>query len=227
MGSIIHFTKTFSNLKGILQEKSFRLYYCREDFYFGAKLASAAVHPMVCFSDQNLKNISDKKITYGQYGIGMRKKWVNTKKLHPVLYLDKNSHVANALTTLLKARRKGAEVDLAPLIRHSIITLKCFIKNARGYNSYFNVRNFNFKAEKEWRFVPTKSEIKDNLISRDKKKYNVDPDFYNNKLKPFPLCFSIIDVEILFVKTEREAAELCRMFGIDRDKVKISRWKVK
>jgi hypothetical protein len=98
----------------------------------------------------------------------------------------------NALSSLLKARRKNAKTELAPHVRLSIMTIKCFTKNATGYNSYFKTNDFNFKAEKEWRYVPTKSEIGGNLISQSKKLYDKKQDYYNDKLKDFPLRFTIM-----------------------------------
>jgi hypothetical protein len=157
MGSVIHFTEKFNTLKSILSEYSFRLYYCREVFYLGDEISSSAVHPMVSFSEQVVRNINSKNITYGKFGIGLRKEWIEKKKLHPVLYLDRNSHVAKALSDLLKARRKKAEIELAAHVRLSIMAIKCFTKNAVGFNSYFKMDNFNFRAEKEWRYVPTNS----------------------------------------------------------------------
>lgn len=190
MASIIHFTKEFETLKSILTESSFRLRYCREQFYLGNKPSSSAVHPMVSFSNQVLKSIDKKNITYGKFGIGLKKRWVETKKLHPVLYIDRNSHLANALSDLLEARRKNAKTELAPHVKLSIMTIKCFTKNAIGYNSYFKVHNFNFRVEKEWRYVPTKSGIGGNLISQTKRLYDKRPDYYNQKLNNFPLHFT-------------------------------------
>lgn len=43
--------------------------------------------------------------------------------------------------------------------------LKCFIKNEQGYNSHFDVDDFDFKSENEWRFVPEKWEIGNNRCS--------------------------------------------------------------
>ena len=154
MSSIIHFTKTFDTLKSILAENSFRLFYCREVLYIGNKVASSAVHPMVSFSEQAIKTINKKNITYGKFGLGLKQTWVTKHRLHPVLYFDKNSHVADALTDLLKARRKNAKSELASHVKVSIMTIKCFTKNAVGYNSFFDIKDFNFRAEKEWRWCP-------------------------------------------------------------------------
>mgnify|MGYP003574867465 CR=1 FL=1 len=224
MASTIHFTKKFETLKSILTESSFRLKYCREQFYLGDKLSSSAVHPMVSFSNQVLKSIDKKNITYGRYGIGLKKSWVEKKKLHPVLYIDRNSHLANALVDLLRARRKNARIELAPHVKLSIITIKCFTKNIIGYNSYFKINDFNFRVEKEWRYVPTKSDIGGSLISQTKKLYDERPDYYNRKLNDFPLQFTAEDIECIFVETEKQRSIIAENFGIAKSIIKLSKW---
>lgn len=224
MSSIIHFTGEYDNLKSILSERAFRLKYCREVFYMDKSIVSSAVHPMVSFSEQSLKSLHKKKITYGKFGIAMKKAWVSAKKLHPVLYLDGNSTVANALALLLKARRKNANTQLAPQVRLSIMTIKCFIKNASGYNSYFRQNNFDFKSEKEWRYVPTKTDISNNLISQTKSRYENRPNYYNDKLEKFPLRFRSSDIEYLFVETEKQRTEISETFKIDKRIILLSKW---
>jgi len=224
MSSIIHFTKKFDTLKSVLSEQSFRLKYCREVFYLGDKIVSNAVHPMVSFSEQCVKNINNKNITYGKFGVAMKKSWASKKKLHPVIYLDKHSTVANSLAVLLKARRKNAEAQLAPQVQLSIMTIKCFTKNAIGYNSCLDINDFDFKTEKEWRFVPKKSDINGNLISQTKRVYDKRPDYYNDKLRNYPLRFHRSDIEYIFVETKVQCDEISELFKIDKSIITISGW---
>ena len=224
MKTIIHFTSEFETLKTIINSSSLRLFYCKEDFYLGDRKASSAVHPMVSFSEYVMKTIDKRKITYGKFGIGFKKSWVVKNKLHPVLYVDKNSLIANSLADLLAARRKNAKTQLAPNIKLAIMTIKCFTKNTNGYNSYFKVDNFDFKSENEWRYVPTKKQIDGKLISQTKSKYLARPDYYNNQLKDYSLIFSVKDIECIFVSTEQQRQVILKLISIDRDKVKISKW---
>ena len=224
MKFIIHFTPEFEVLKSILSTSSLRIFYCKEDFYLGDKRASSAVHPMVSFSEYSVKTIDKKKITYGKFGIGFKKDWVIKNKLHPILYVDNNSLIANSLADLLTARRKNATTQLAPNIRLAIMTIKCFTKNAKGYNSYFKADDFDFKSENEWRYVPTKKQIDGKLISQTKSKYLANPDYYNNQLKDYSLKFSVADIEFIFVSTEKQRQTITNLFSIDTDKIKISKW---
>lgn len=224
MKSIIHFTKEFKTLKTIISSSSLRLFYCKEDFYLGDRKASSAVHPMVSFSEYFINTIDKRKITYGKFGIGFKKSWVVKNKLHPVLYVDKNSLIANSLADLLAARRKNAKTQLAPNIKLAIMTIKCFTKNASGYNSYFKMTDFDFKSENEWRYVPTKKQIDGKLISQTKSKYLARQDFYNNQLKDYSLKFSIMDIEYIFVSTEQQRQTILKLISINKDKVKLSKW---
>lgn len=222
--AIIHFTNNFKTLKDILRTGGFRPFYCREVLYSEDTVASSAVHPMVSFSKQIIRTIDNKNITYGEFGIGLKKSWIDKNKIHPVLYLDKSSHIAKALASLLKARRKNAETVLAPSIRSSIMTIKCFTKNTVGYNSYFEIDNFNFRAENEWRYVPTKEQIKGNLVSQSRRKYEKNPDLYDDKLRDYPLEFSKDDIMYIFVRTGKQKDEIARIFNINKAIIRISGW---
>lgn len=224
MKSIIHFTSEFETLKTIINSTSLRLFYCKEDFYLSNKKISSAVHPMVSFSEYAVKTIDNEKITYGKFGIAFKKSWVIKKKLHPVLYVDKNSLIANSLAELLIARRKNAKTQLAPNIKLAIMTIKCFTKNAIGYNSYFKIDDFDFKRENEWRYVPTKKEINGKLISQSKSLYLAKSDYYNDKLKNYSLKFSVTDIEYIFVSDELQKKIIEQLNLIHKDKIKISKW---
>lgn len=224
MKSIIHFTSEFETLKAIINSTSLRLFYCKEDFYLGKKMASSAVHPMVSFSEYTIETIDSEKITYGKFGIAFKKSWVIEKKLHPVLYVDKNSLIASSLADLLTARRKNAKTQLTPKIKLAIMTIKCFTKNAIGYNSYFKTENFDFKSENEWRYVPTKDQIKGKLISQSKSIYLTKPEYYNDKLKDYSLKFIIPDIEYIFVSNNLQKRTIEQLNLIPKDKIKISNW---
>ena len=225
MKSIIHITKEFDKLKNILTSNSLKLHYCKEDFYLGDRKISSAVHPMVSFSEYEMDEIEKMITTYGEYGISFKGNWIRRNKLHPVLYVDRASVLANSLADLLVARRKNAKTQLAPKVRLAIITIKCFTKNSVGYNSHFETDNFDFKSENEWRYVPTKRQIEGKLISITKKRFKAMPDYYNNCLEAYPLKFKIKDIDCIFVKTKTEKIIIEKMLPIASNLVKISQWK--
>lgn len=224
MKYVIHITPSLQNLKSILKDEHLRLKYCQEDFTIGTKSVSRAAHPMVSFSEFNVDELANKKITYGKYAIAFNRSWVEKHRIHPVLYIDKNSLIADSLANLLVARRKNANNELAPKVKLSIMNIKCFTKNAIGYNSYINEKNFNFKNENEWRFVPIKRKIGDNLISQNRSTYLSKKDYFNRKLLKYPLKFKLKDVDYIFVEKSEQIDELSDLFRIPKSKIKISQW---
>ena len=224
MKYIIHFTSDFEKLKSIIISQSLRLNYCKEEFYLGDKKISSAAHPMISFSEYDISTINDEKITYGRFGVAFSQSWIEKHKIHPMLYIEKHSVLANSLADLLIARRKNAKTQLAPLVRLSIMTIKCFTKNAKGYNSYFNRQNFDFRGENEWRYVPTKKQIGGRLISQDRSKYMAKQDYYNKQLEKYSLKFTRKDVEFVFIESNEQLNEIIKLLSIDKQKVRLSKW---
>jgi len=221
---IIHFTKEFDTLTKILESSSLRLLYSKEDFFMKNLKVSSAAHPMVCFSKFDIEKIDNETITYGKYGVGFSIDWANKNKVNPVLYIDQNSMAALGLGNLLRARRNKESSKLPDNLRLPIMQLKCFTKNVRGYNSYFKERDFDFESENEWRYVPDKKAINNKLISMNKSSYLKRPDYYNNRLIPYPLNFKRKDIELVFVKLKQEIEIINENFAIEKSNIKISNW---
>ncbi|MCT7911360.1 abortive infection system antitoxin AbiGi family protein [Arcobacter lacus] len=228
-----HFTKELNTLISILKDSSFRLSYCSEEFRDeNEKIISHAAHPMVCFSEYNEKEIASKNITYGCYCISMKKDWAIKNKLNPVLYVEKNSHIALGLKTLLLRRKKTQKGSSFP--RLAVMQIKCFTKHVKGYNSHFDEDNFDFKYENEWRYVPEKKDIGNYYISIDNSRYkqvlekakkNLIKDKYNKRLESFPLKFNENDIEFVFVEEESEIRILEQSFPFLNGKVRKYTWK--
>ena len=104
------------------------------------------------------------------------------------------------------------------------MTIKCFTKNAKGYNSYFNCQNFDFREENEWRYVPTKKQIGGRLISQDRSKYMDKQDYYNKQLEKYSLKFTRKDVEFVFIESNEQLNEIIKLLSIDKQKVRLSKW---
>ncbi|HCI0085450.1 TPA: hypothetical protein PCG41_005551, partial [Klebsiella pneumoniae] len=124
----------FKKLTSIISSSSFLLRYCGE--YFGDKrgaIVSRAAHPMVSFSEYEHNELHNKTVTYGGYGIALKKSWAVRNGLTPVNYIEKNSPVALGLIALLRSRQLGS---LPKSLRLPVIQLKCFTKHVYGYNSH-------------------------------------------------------------------------------------------
>jgi hypothetical protein len=221
---IIHVTKTFNVLESILQSTSLRLAYSKERFCIGSKVVSNAAHPMVCFSEYNINELSIKKITYGKYGIAFTKAWACKNRISPVLYIDSNSIAAEGLAALLRARRNKETSRMNKKVKRSIMEIKCFTKNIRGRNTYLNIDNFDFRSENEWRYVPRKSDIGGNYISESLRTYLKNQKRYNDRLIPYPLKFKYADIAMLFVSDENERIQIEKHHPISSSKIRISEW---
>ncbi|MEQ4913370.1 MULTISPECIES: abortive infection system antitoxin AbiGi family protein [Proteus] len=219
---ITHFTNEFEKLLSIISSNSFILRYCGE--YFGDKndkVVSNAAHPMVSFSGYDTNELKTKIITYGGYGISLHKCWALKNGITPVNYIEKNSPVASGLIALLRSRQLK---QLPNNLRLPVIQLKCFTKHVYGYNSYFNLNNYDFEYEKEWRYVPTIEQIKKNLISINFSAYVNRKNFYNTKIEKYPLKFSREDVRCIYIQNENEKKKIMSIFNFTDDQVIIAPW---
>lgn len=162
--TLFHFTSSLNNLIGILKD-TFYPRYCYDEFALvdndSQRFIEDAI-PMVCFCDIPLSLSINHINTYGQYGLGMTKEWGLRKGLNPVIYFNKNSHLAikfSVLTNELIWKR-----TLPAQAFHEIMG---YIKPYEGtlYRNGRDVKeNVRFYDEHEWRYVPDRSILSDNGI---------------------------------------------------------------
>jgi hypothetical protein len=222
--NIIHFTGCIQNIESILKDKGFRMKYCQEEFSFANSTISAAVHPMVCFSSHSQRELKSLEITYGRYGIALSKDWALRKGIHEVLYLEKNSIPAKALAALWQARQ-GKNGDLPVNLRQPVIQIKCFVKNATGKNKKAGMNEFDFRAENEWRYVPTKKQIGGEMISQHKSVYQRNKTTMNKTISKYMVSFTTADVVQVYVDKLSEINQLVDNTGLDEKLFSVSPWK--
>ncbi len=160
--TLIHFTSSAENLKGILSS-NFKLSYCKECSVIGGKESTFYV-PMVSFCDIPLSQIKKHIIKYGEYGIGMTRDWARRKGLNPVLYMDKSSQLSKSYRTALKyftsaAVAKETTEKLEDDHKNAVIALADILGYVKNYENNL-VRGgdtqpeYRFSDEREWRYVP-------------------------------------------------------------------------
>lgn len=219
---LIHFTGSYENIVSMLTTKGLLLKYCKEDFFNKRdKIASSAVHPMICFSDYDSDELSKTKITYGEYGIQFTWQWANKNNISPVIYMHNNSTAASGLEDLLMERRKNK--NLSKNMRLAIIKIKCFTKNAFGKNIKMMDDNFNFTKENEWRYVPTLSQIAYGRISENRSRYDKEGKKLDKHVRLFPLRFKIDDIDCIYIKSDFKEKFLTD-FPIFSSKMKVANW---
>ncbi len=155
--SLIHFTKDFSSIKGILTD-NFKIRYCREKITNKEGNIDLLV-PMVSFCDIPFSQIINHIENYGCYGIGLSKKWAESKGLNPVLYIDQKSNLgANFISQVFKTviKKENAKVSELTIEEKYIFDIFRYMKNYQGdleRHGKKTIKNYRFSDEREWRYV--------------------------------------------------------------------------
>jgi len=100
--SVIHYTRNFENIKGILSRQGFKLKYCIENMDLVTIPNNSYAVNMVSFCDIPLSEIKNHIDSYGSYGIGLTKNWAKAMGLNPVLYIEKESYLAKVYKAQFK-----------------------------------------------------------------------------------------------------------------------------
>lgn len=227
--SIIHFTRNKTALMGILNE-TFRVKYCHETIHYKEGKYEFLV-PIVSFSDIPFSQINN----YGCYGIGLSKKWAESKGLNPVLYLERQSPLTRNIlintpgavwrTSKLKAINEMKEAD-----RHSFDFIR-YLKNYQGDLKRTNkkiVKNYRFSDEREWRYSinPSKPYIVfGNVEGWSANKVKKGKMELNKSIENERLHFTPNDINYIIVKNEIERDYIIDI--IEKTKEKFSYAEVK
>lgn len=211
--SIIHYTKSIDNLKGILKE-GFRVKYCYEKILSTDKGQLHAAFPMISFCDIPLSQVKEHLDSYGDFGIGLKKEWAKSKKLSPVLYLDKDSELVNYLRDefdrLLEKLNKD-EIEFLDF--EYIINLVSYSKNYEAdlTRNRIKITDYRFYNEREWRYVPNKATLDKAKPFIVKDTYIKSKVKYNNTLNHIRLTFDTKDISYIIVKCEADIKEITQI----------------
>ncbi len=212
--TIFHFTRTIDNLESIL----------KNDFYpqfsfdnilgtiLNAPDGERAI-PMVCFCDIPLAQIRKHTNTYGDYALGLSKKWAIKNKINPVSYTYSNSDFSNKIKhAILKLDEHEKEV----LKSDSTLGIQFdfaiqYIKPYEGKlwkNGKWSKENIRFYDEREWRYIPNFKNIDQPLwISNEVLKEPHPLEDLNKTIaerKDVRLSFVPNDIKFIIVKKESE-----------------------
>lgn len=193
--SIIHFTKTSESILGIL-ENNFKLFYCREKIFFSDGPVDFRV-PMVSFCDIPLSEIKDHISKYGRYGIGLTKEWAERKGLNPLLYVVKNSNLAQSFRSAFLGHASKNDGD-------GLIDLVRYFKNYEGPLARQDVSlpRYRFSDEREWRYVP-KPDADCNMFLLENSSVE-EVQSANKKLESLRLTFEPNDIKYIIIQSDDE-----------------------
>lgn len=209
--TLIHLTSEKQSLIGIIKE-GFKLKYCNEHLQTKSGQVNAAF-PMVSFSDIPLSELGYHIDSYGNYGIGLKKSWAKRKGLNPVLYFDDSSSLGATIRRDFKdLYDKIQQGKLDKRLFEASIEILSYSKNYEGKlkTSRIERDSYRFSDEREWRFVPSKEELKGafNYVGSSKYRTEEQKKDANQKLNHLRLTFEPDDINYLFVENESEIAEI-------------------
>lgn len=225
--TLFHFTDNYTALKNILRKRFFKVSYANETIV-GLNAERNFGIPMVSFCDIRLSQLNEHTKKYGQYGLGMSKKWAIESGLNPVNYLNHNCTVFSyfnarcqqmnrALRRISMKDGKTSDLYQIELKKYrDIINVMRYMKNYEAPLVRKGVMvndNYRFANESEWRYIP---DIRTDIVPIKIILDEIDPDwkFKANleieKHKEAFLSFDYSHIKYIFVKNERMARNMIK-----------------
>ncbi|MCD0489667.1 abortive infection system antitoxin AbiGi family protein [Pedobacter sp. MC2016-14] len=210
--SLIHYTSELDNLLGIISSSGFRYSYCEEKVITRGNKSFSAAIAMVSFCDIPLsdykKHFYNKRNSgdlgyYGDYGIGLSKKWANRNGLNSIFYIEYKSFVGTAIRKDFKNFINGNR-----FIDHAVppqVFLYC--KNYQGElfrKEASVIKEYRFYDEREWRLVPDNKMLNYQPPVIDISNYRKEKATYNARISANLLSFELEDISYIIVREESE-----------------------
>lgn len=154
--TLTHFTKDLNSLQGILKD-TFKVKYCRE-ILRSSKGHFDILVPVVSFCDIPFSQVLNHINSYGNYGIGLSKDWARRNGLNPVLYVDRDSKIANSFYSSffkMVMNRTNKITDFTIEERRTFDIIR-YMKNYQADLIRENrppIKDYRFSDEREWRYV--------------------------------------------------------------------------
>ena len=208
--TLFHFTNSLDVLYKILEE-GFWPRYCKET---GWRIIGRPpfMTPMVSFCDIPLSQIHNHIDYYGNYGIGVTKKWAMENGITPVCYVSRLEYET------FKALMEEKVSRIVYIQKFSQLMTR--IKPYVGWNwvkreSRDIISNYVYYDEREWRYVPKGASIRSckNLGNEEEAREILLKEskvFKSQSIKPAPddICYIIIKDESERLNAIREIDKL-------------------
>lgn len=215
--TLFHFTRNIENVIGILRN-GFRPHYCLENlnFIFGGDADKhehlECAFPMVSFCDIPLSHAKTHMKRYGEYGIGLSKKWGIERNVSPVLYAHKRSKIIEIVTEILAKmnddfEQNNRDKDARDYFLTAYREIFSMIKPYRGKlwrNGNYTKTTFRFYDEREWRFVPMKDPFKSGMLKIYYDDETLREKYHKQLWKKEVLRFKLSDIKYIIVSNEDE-----------------------
>lgn len=161
--TLFHFLDNFRHLTNMLDKKCIYPRYCEEAYDFLPDKFPHLIFPMKCFCDIYLEKLDLHCRDYGYYGIGFKRDEMINKGIQPIQYVNEESFLK---TILYKAAENWIEEHdsvfteefySSDLFCHLRYSKQLALRNTSDENVTYN--KF-LPDEKEWRYVPTLTQLK-------------------------------------------------------------------
>lgn len=218
--TLFHFTAKES-LKSILTSQGFFAQYSEEHFESilpNSSIYRIALIPLISFCDLTITQLARDSVhtmDFGNYGIGLTKKWGIEKAVSPVVYVHENSQPSAQLYNLIKLFRKYSKEHEAENIisqaRRELVDSFKFIKPYQGRWQKGKLiptdkQDIVYYNEREWRFCPPLSQSK--VLSGISKSGNkLKRATLNFSLRKRILRFNAVDIKFIIIKEKKEIDE--------------------
>ena len=213
---LFHFTKKEA-LYQILRT-TFKVSYSKEVIIGNNSKREVAI-PMVSFCDLKLTELKNHMSKYGNYGIGLTKKWANRNGLNPVMYINRHCELTdnfmNGLNGIYNHLDRLNDFDQINRLNKSytnILSTYQYLKNYEGHlirKGKLEDKNYRFADEREWRYVPS---LRDTGIQPFIAISNIDTEekkqSHNQRVSHLRLSFQPDDIKYLIIEKDEEISEL-------------------
>lgn len=152
--------------------------------------------PMACFCDIPLSLIKEHFDWYGRYGLGIKKRFVRSQGLKPIWYITSESRLIEGII-----KRK----ELSHYERfHLLPYLKQYMGNQ---NFKGKPKRKKFYNEREWRYIPTASDVKEVFGIKQKRKLQA-----SNSIKPGRMSIDLNEIEYIIIENTKDVEKLLITF---------------
>lgn len=205
--TLIHFTDSKDKLKQILED-NFRISYCKEMPILGGDEITYYA-PMVSFCDIPLSEVKDHISKYGNYGIGLTKKWGELKGLNPVLYVSNNSMLSASYLFAVRHFSNEAYLESLSDEQKSLVDVLRYIKcyEADLTRKDITIPKYRFSDEREWRYVPHHSTECPMILGEDYYPNPANKASCDATLSHLRLEFEPNDIKYIIINDDSEITE--------------------
>lgn len=229
--TLFHFTNS-RNLEKILLSQGLFAQYSDEHFegiFPDKSIFRFDYIPMISFCDLTIMQLtgdSKHRENFGEYGIGLTKKWGIKNKVSPVTYVHEKSPSVNQLYQLFKVLSEfPSDNNIVPGLRSIKRELVDSIKYFKSYEGRWHkgdtiadtLPNLIYYNEREWRYCPFLNDYQ--VLSAIKTYNKKKKEKLNEELKSKPVKFENDDVKFIVIKDKNEKNDFVNVIR----KMKINR----